>query len=105
MGISGKFDKLFFMGLKADEIVQARSLAEEMGIKLNELDSLPLPKRKRLFHIEAVDAVANNIELESLEEAAEAYGLSPDQANSEVEAALKQKEKNDRINKMAKITR
>jgi hypothetical protein len=103
--ISGKFDNLFFKGLKADEIVQARSLAEEWGIKLNELDSLPLPKRKRLFHIEAVDALANNIELGSLEEVADTYGLSPDQANSEVEAAMKQKEKNDRFSKMAKITR
>jgi hypothetical protein len=95
--ISTKFENLFVKGLLAHEVVEVRSLAEELGVKLSGLDGLPLPKRKRLFHIEAKQAVENKTDLGDLQEAAEIYGLDADEANAEVEAAVAAKEKNDRL--------
>jgi hypothetical protein len=100
--ISNKVESLFVKGLKAHEIVEVRSLAEEFGVKLNELADVPLPKRKRMFYIEAKDAVEKNINVEDLEEAAEAYGLTPAEANAEVDKAIEAKERNDRL--MARIS-
>jgi hypothetical protein len=95
--ITNKLENLFINGLKAHEVAQVRSLADDMGVKLFDLDDVPLPKRKRLFHIEAKEAVENQLALEDLEDAAEAYGLTATEANAEVDAAIKAKEKNDRI--------
>merc|ERR1719201_520729 len=50
--ITNKLENLFINGLKAHEVAQVRSLADDMGVKLFDLDDVPLPKRKRLFHIE-----------------------------------------------------
>jgi hypothetical protein len=100
--VSNKVESLFIKGLKAHEVVEVRSLAEEFGVKLNELADVPLPKRKRMFYIEAKDAVEKNINVEDLEEAAEAYGLTPAEANAEVDKAIEAKERNDRL--MARIS-
>jgi len=64
--ISTKFESLFVKGLLAHEVSEVRSLAEELGVKLYALDEVPLPKRKRLFHIEAKHAVENKADLAEL---------------------------------------
>jgi hypothetical protein len=95
--VSTKFESLFVKGLLAHEVLEVRTLAEELGVTINDLDDVSLPKRKRLFHIEAKHAVESKTDLEELQDAAEAYGLSADEANAEVEKAVAAKQKNDRL--------
>jgi hypothetical protein len=100
--ITGKFEDLYVKGVEMDALIQIRSLADEMGVKLND-DGFSLYKRMRFFRAEVRDKLEKQMDLEAeaekeaLEEVIEFYGLTDAEADAEVEAALKDKEECDRI--------